>query len=144
MTTANQAREIILGRFITVWDALDPAVPYTFDNEDYEPPNGAGDQSWCALMIRESIGGQETLGPVGARRYRRNGSANLEIFALRNKGSQKADSLVQTFRNNFEGVTLSASGNDVYFTDCQVQEVGIEGAWYRVNAFASFWFEETK
>lgn len=144
MTTPNQARETLLSKFIEVWDALDPAVSYTFDNEDFDPPNGAGVSSWCRFLVREAPGGQETLGPVGGRRYRRNASAVLEIYALRNNGAKRSDELVKEFRDNFEGVTLGSGGNDVYMTDCQVQEIGIEGAWYRVNAFASFWFEETK
>lgn len=144
MTTVNEAREIILTRFISVWSALDPAVPYIFDNEEYDPPGGASGVTWCHLKIHETDGGQATLGGVGARRYDRHGVATLEIRAARNAGTQKADSLVRTFRENFEGVTISSGGSDVYFTDCQVQEIGIEGASWRVNALAAFWFEEAK
>lgn len=133
--TPNQAREAILTAFIAAWGS---ETPFAFDNEDFNPPS---DSSWVRLSVREVESEQETLGPVGARRYRRNGVAELAVHALPDRGAQRSDELVKIFRDSFEGVTL-ASG--VYFTDCQVQEVGIEGAYYRVNALAVFWFSETK
>lgn len=137
--TPNQAREAILTAFIAAWGSPEE-TPFVFDNETYEPENGE-ESSWVALSIREADSAQETLGPVGARRYKREGVAQLSIFALPDRGSQRADELVKLFRDAFEGVTLTGG---VYFTDCQVQEIGIEGVYYRVNALAVFWFSETK
>jgi hypothetical protein len=150
MTTPNQAREAILGRFVTNFvpvafsDVAEPgrAALYSFDNEEKDAGINADPvaQSWCRLAIRESASAQETLGPVGGRRYRRDGAVVLSLYCPASRGTKKSDSMVKTFRDVFEGVSFSG----LAFTDCQVQEIGAEGASWRVDAICSFWFEEVK
>ncbi len=140
MTTMSAARQAILSRCATAWNALSPAVPYFFDNEAGDVPDAPAGESWCRFSVQESDSRQETLGPVGTRRYRRQGVARLEIYCLSDKGMLKRDALVSSFRAAFEGVSFSG----LYFTDCQVQDIGIEGNWWRASALGSFWFEEVK
>ena len=140
MTTPNQAREIIYAAFAAVFGALDPEVPFAFDNEEFTPPDASAGLSWVHLTVKEADSAQETLGPVGGRRYQRTGVVAAQFYVPANGGTARADALVKVFRDTFEGVTLSG----VYFLNCQVVELGIEGASWRVNALASFWFEETK
>lgn len=147
MTTTALARQAILGRFVAVWGASPTwETPYVFDNEAYEPPEeAAASSSWVRLMLVMTPGGQDTLGPAGARGYERNGVAVLEINAQRNKGALRADQLVAKFRASFEGVSFTDSGGGtIHFFDCQENAIGYEGAFYRVNASAQFRFYETK
>ncbi len=150
MTTMNQAREAIIGRFIANYvpvafadvAAENREALYSFDNEQAEAgqavaPPGA---SWCRVTIQETQSGQETLGPVGARRYRRNGVVRMSLYCPADRGTLKNDSMVKPFRDAFEGVSFSG----LYFTDCQVSDLGVEGAAWRVDALAVFWFEERK
>jgi hypothetical protein len=149
MTTASQAREAIIARFIAsyvpvafadVVDLTRRAQLYSFDNEGADAGDAAAGESWCRFVIQEADSRQETLGPVGGRRWRREGVARLALYCPSNKGTLKSDGMVKTFRGVFEGVSFSG----VYFTNCQVSDLGIEGASWRVDALAQFWFEEIK
>lgn len=140
MTTTNEAKEIAYSRFITAWDALSPAVPYVLDNEEFKPPDSSANGSWARFVIRETDSEQETLGPIGGRRFTRVLVGTLELYCLQDKGVQKADQLVKAFRDVFEGVTV----NGCYFNEVQVIERGIEGARHRVDALCKFWCSETK
>jgi hypothetical protein len=141
MTTPNEAREIILARFAEVFDALSPAVPYSLDNEAFTPPAASKTARWVRLTVRETLSQQSTLGPATLRRFDRSGLAAVEIYSPIDAGTQGSDELAEVFRDTFEGVTL---GGEVFFNDCQVVDLGIEGPWWRVNALASFWFEQRK
>jgi hypothetical protein len=149
--TPNEARAVILTRFrdsyIPVAFADVPSgaqreARYSFDNEATDGGDAVApaSQSWCRFSIQEGGSRQETLGGVGSRRYRRDAVARLAIYCPSGQGTVKADAMVKAFRDLFEGVSFSG----VYFTDCQVQELGVEGASWRVDALASFWFEELK
>lgn len=159
MTTPNQAREAIIARFIASYvpvafaDVVDanPTVQdqlrrarYSFDNEAAESANSVSpaNESWCRLTVTEAGSRQETLGASGARRFRREGVARLALYCPPTKGTLKSDAMVKAFRDTFEGVSFSG----LYFTDCQVNDLGItqEGASWRVDALANFWFEEIK
>jgi len=150
MTTASQAREAIIARFIASYvpvafaDVIDlarRAKLYSFDNEGADAGDVvAAGESWCRFTIQEAGSRQETLGPAGGRRFKRDGVARLALYCPSNKGTLKSDGMVKAFRDVFEGVSFSG----VYFTNCQVQDLGIEGASWRVDALASFWHEEIK
>lgn len=139
VNTQNQAKEAIYARFIAAWGS---ETPYVFGNEAYTPPAGAGGAagSWVRLTVREAIAAQNTLGPAGARKFRRRGTILLMVYALADKGEQRADAIVKKFRDTFEGVSFDGVNG---FT-CQVVEHGNEGAWFRVNALQTFDFYETK
>jgi len=140
MTTPNEAKEAIYSRFITEWGS---ETAYVFGNEEFTPPEatGASAASWVRLLVREIPGGgQETLGKKGSRKYERIGQIILMIYALPDRGEQRADELARIFRDAFEGEKFSG----VYCFNCQVIESGNEGLWYRVNAFAEIKFYETK
>lgn len=157
MTTANQAREAIIARFIASYvpvafaDVVDAnpteqerlrRLRYSFDNEGADAGNTVEplEESWCRLTIVETGSAQETLGPIGSRRYKRDGVVKLALACPHRKGTLKSDAMIKAFRDVFEGVSFSG----LYFTDCQVSDLGIEGASWRVDALASFWHEEMK
>lgn len=149
--TPNQARDAILTRFVASYVpvafsdvAAGPArdARYSFDNEQADAADVVrpADQSWCRFAVQETTSTQETLGAVGSRRYRRQGVARLALYCPTNGGTLKSDAMVKAYRDVFEGVSFGG----VYFTDCQVVDLGAEGAVWRVDALASFWFEELK
>jgi hypothetical protein len=149
VTTMSQARQAILNRFIASYVPLAFAdVPvgeernkrFSFDNEGAEPPAGDEAESWCRFSVQETESKQETIGGPGLRRWKREGVARLELYCVPNAGALKRDDMVGKFRQTFEGVNFSG----VVVTECQAVDIGIEGAWWRVSALASFWFEELK
>jgi hypothetical protein len=146
-TTWGQARDVIIAAFDAMATGLDPVLPYVIDNELFnpEPPSTT---SFGRLTLAEGDRQQETLGGPGARRFRTDGLARLDLYCPAERGSAKADLLIQAYRDTFEGVTLNGTGSlagaAVYFTVTDVQRVGNEGNWYRVNCLAQFWISELK
>lgn len=143
MTTPNQAREAVYAQIEAVFSASAEIGPngFAFDNEAFTPPPG---NAWARVAFREALSAQGTLGPVGGRRFDRLATLVVEIHTPNDIGTQTADALVKLVRDNFEGVNVSLGAAVVHFTNCQVQELGIEGAEWRVNALAQCWFEESK
>lgn len=138
MTTLNQAREAIYAAFVADW-SVGPASAYTFDNEKFDPPEGA---PWARLSVRHRGAGQETLGRPGARRFARRGAAFVQVFVPEDTGTADADSLTARARAIFEGVTLA--GTTVRFQDVIVRETGVDGVWYGMMVEAIFEYDETK
>lgn len=136
MTTQTEAREAIYQAFIDGWGA---ASLYTFDNEDYTPPS---DLPWVRLSVRHTNSAQETLGAVGNRNYLRSGNIIVQIFGPQDTGVFETDTLVETVRAIFEGVTLP--GTTVRCYDCIVNETGPSGKWYQTIVRATFDYEETR
>lgn len=137
MTTLNEARERIYQTFATEFVAT--SGRYTFDNTEYDPPEGL---PWARLVVRHSGSNQECLGPVGRRKFERIGSVIVQVFVPLDSGTQEADTVSRAVRLIFEGRTLSPEA--IRFTDCVVQEIGPDGAWYQQNVEAFFTYTETR
>lgn len=136
MTTTNQARERVYSQFLAGWGVLSPV---TFDNEAYTPPSGA---RWVRLVMRHTVGLQETLGAPGLRRFERRGNVIVQCFVPLNAGVAAADELATAARTVFEGKTLGTEA--VHFFGVSTREIGNDGAWYQINVEASFLYHETK
>lgn len=138
MTTQNEARERIYQTFVDEWSAT-PVARVTYDNEAFDPP---ANLSWVRLTVRHTGSAQESLGPVGRRKFERIGSVIVQCFTPLDTGAAGADTLAQAARTIFEGRTLSPEA--IRFTDCVVREIGVDGAWFQANAEAFFTYTETK
>lgn len=138
MTTLPEAKQAILETFVGAWD---PAVAYTFENEDFTPPS---DAPWARLVIRHEDSGQETLGPVGNRKFARLGRVLVQVFTPEDQGTLEADTLAVVVRNAFEGVTLAST--TVRFRAVTTREVGssADDAWFLSIVDAPFEYDETR
>jgi hypothetical protein len=132
--TANQARASIYNRFNTLWG---PLVPYTLDNEKFTPPETG---AWVRLSVRNIDAGQETLGPVGTRKYERKGLINVQVFTETNKGVFEADSLSKLAQDIFEGVRF----DEVIANNSIIKEVGVSDGWYQNLVQIDFFYTEIK
>ena len=138
MTTLAEAKQAILAAFVATWGS---ETPYTFDNEDFKPPKN---DPWVRLVIRHEDSGQETLGPVGNRKFARRGRVLIQVFTDENKGTARSDELVVLARNAFEGVTLA--GTTVRFHAVTTREVGSnqDDKWFQAIVDAPFEYDETR
>ena len=138
MTTLTQAREAIYLAFTTAWGS---ETQFTFDNEDFKPPK---DEPWVRLAVRHENGEQETLGPVGNRKFERTGRVLIQVFAVEDAGTERSDELLTLARNTFEGVTLA--GTTVRFHGVTVREIGStkKDKWFQTLVDAPFTYDETK
>jgi len=135
MTTLNEARDAVYDRFASQWGTTSA---YQLDNQDKKLDEGT--VSWARLAVRQMDSAQNTLGPVGARRFRRSAMAFIQIFVPSNKGTKEGDDLAQTARAVFEGASFS--GLD--FTDGVIRETGPDGKWFQYVVEVKFDYDEIK
>lgn len=129
-----QAREAIYQRFTTLW--LDQ-TEFTLDNEEFKPPSVT---PWVRVIVRNTSSAQETLGPIGNRRYNRKGSIIIQVRVLGNTGTEQSGELADNARNIFEGTSFS----QVNVNDSIVKEIGTDGKWFLTNVESFFFYEEIK
>ena len=135
MTTPLEAARSIYDRFITGWGTT---TDITFENENF---SASKDSDWVRLSVGADVGGQETLGPVGRRQYRRTGIIFIEIFTPEDIGVTRSRQLIQQARNLFEGV----SDPEILFFDGNWRRrPGDESGYYSVVLEIEFTYFETK
>lgn len=136
MTTMAEAREAIYQRFVDEWTG---GEVYTFDNEDFTPPENA---NWARVAVRHLASTQETLGASGGRKFSRLGSVFVQIFTIQDTGTADVDTLSTRAREMFEGRGIT--GTTIRFYDVIVQETGPSGKWYQTTVEAQFEYDETR
>ena len=134
MTTRNELREMVYGLFNAAWHPR----PFCFDNESFVVPVAT---PWARLSVRNISSRQETLGPPGARRFKRMGMVYAQLFVPQNTGTAMLDDHVAIVVGAFEGKTLREGG--VAFRHVVPRETGPDGSWFGVLVEARAEFEET-
>lgn len=131
MTTPNEAAEAIYARLVA---QIGP-IAHTFDNEDFDEPD-----EWVRLTVNTNSRIQETLGPIGARRYFSGGSIFVQCYARTDQGRQATDTLAKTITDIFEGVSFSGvNGNNAI-----ARESPAKGKWLQTIVEIEFTYDETK
>jgi hypothetical protein len=134
MTTLTEAKKAINDRFIADWTGT---TPFTIDNEDFTETEGI---SWARLTVRNTAGGQVSLGKTGNRRYDRLGRIKVSIFVPVETGTSEADTLALQALNLFEGTRF----NGVTVNDAVIKEIGANDTWYQITMTARFEYYEIK
>jgi hypothetical protein len=97
---------------------------------------------WMRAAVKHTSSRQLTMGPVGGRRFLRNGNFIVLIFgqAGNRTGIKLVDTLANLVRKLFEGIP-DLSG--MVFGASNVQEIGFDGrAFFQVNVVTPFWYCE--
>lgn len=136
MTTIAEARETIYEAFVSGSSLTEAEI--VFSNEKFEPPT---DTPWARLTVNHEAGEQDTLGPVGERKFLRRGRVLIQLYDSVDNGVAALDALAHATRNIFEGVTLSGG---LYFISADIRETGSDGEWFQFVVDAPFDYRETK
>ena len=136
MSTVDEARAVVYDRFLANWTQTDLTSAATFENEAFDPP----ETEWVRLTVRNIGSQQDSLGPVGFRKYLRKALVLLQIFTPANTGMQRSGQIAQAFRELYEGVTVDG----VRFYDVVVRESGLDGRWQLTVAESTFDYDETR
>lgn len=131
MTTPNEAAEAIYARL----GAQIGSVAHTFDNEDFDEPD-----EWVRLTVNTNSRVQETLGPIGARKYFSGASIFVQCYTRTDQGRQAADTLAKTITDIFEGVSFSG----VNCNNSITRESPPKGKWLQFVVEIEFTYDETK
>lgn len=149
VTSPDIARDEILTRFKTDWDALTPAVnggtvpPVQYDNVIQDnPPPGEPAPPWARVTVRHTNPGLESFGPIGGtRRRERFGLVTVQIFTKVGPGLLLADLLSKIARDSFEG---KSTPSGVWFRNVRINEIGKSGSSWQTNVVGEFVYDEVK
>ena len=126
----------------TAWNTSTFTDRIKFDNVTSPSSFKDSKTPWCRQTLLHTASEQITLaGATGSRTFRRLGLLNIQIFTLAGTGLNPVPDLVTIMRNAFEGVT---SPNGVRFRAVTVNEIGVDGKWFRVDIVSNFEYDELK
>lgn len=153
MPAFDVARDDMLTAFNDKWVAEAPAVtpngqaPQVFWDGVGEPDSPITTEPWARAQIRHLLGTTRGIGGLAGsrRRTEKRGTVTIQIFVpVILDGSadpvQVAEDLAIVAKSAFEAVVTS---NGVNFRDARINEVGVDGPLYQVNALSDFDYEET-
>lgn len=135
MTTLNDAREAVYGRFLANFTEVSSDA-IAFDNEELEQPS----DEWVRLTIRTVNRQQDTLGAEGNRSFKSDASAFVQCFVRSNTGTQRADVIARDAAEALEGASFSG----VSTLAAIPREQGVTGMWFMMLVEVPFSFYETK
>ena len=134
--TENEAKQIVLGRFIDNWTGTDLAEVAIPNGGAFTPPT---DAPWIRLTILETVSRQHTMGKAGSRQFERSDLLIAQVFTPKGTGTKVSDALIQELRDIFEG----AEDQGVIFYDTQ-QLQGADANYYQINLNVKFKYHETR
>lgn len=139
MTTSSQARQEVYETLKTVWESTYAGMPIVFANESFD---SKGVAEYISVEVRQTGGGQDTLGAVGNRRFERRGLVFVQLYAAVNRGLARLDELSKTVLDTLEGKTLPV--NNVFLYSGVFRELPPEGAWIRGSVTVQITYDEIK
>jgi hypothetical protein len=134
MTSIDEAREAIYQRWNTEWASR---TPWTFQNEKFTEPESS---TWVRISVQNVPAPTATLGGKNARRVRRFGKINIQIFAPKEGGMAQSGTHAQFALDIFEGEQFDG-------VDCNygvINELPEEDKWQPTLVEIDFDYEETK
>lgn len=133
--SVGDARNHIYTRFIAQWA---DRTPFQLDNEKFEIPSTG---PWVRLVVRNTLGEQDTLGRAGNRKFLRNGLIAAQVFTEASTGTAQGDTLAEAVRDIFEGESFNGIlANNGTITELDQQD----GRWYQHNVSVAFFVEQIK
>lgn len=148
--TYEEARDYILEKFKTAWDANSPAVnggdiPYV-EYQNVHPgqaPLSKGNKAWARITVRHAFSNQRSFGGIGQRIFTRAGRVMVQIFVPAGKqGLVLADRLGKVATDAFEGDETAAGS--IWFRNVTYSEIGIDNNWFQVNVGLDFEYDTLK
>lgn len=139
--TPEQAVDAIYGRLKEEWALHQESAPVPIVWDDMPAPEQAKATPWVRAKASHASGGQLTFGEAGSRRFGREGTVMVQVFApATGFGVTTAGRLAKIALDAFEG----KSAGEVWFRNARLRDLPAEGPWARVNVLADFAYDEVK
>lgn len=141
--TREEARDQLMAILATAVASIDASIrPVILDQDtDAEPPQEEG-SSWVRSSMTHLGGGQGSLANhAGVKRWDRSGLLIFQVFTPFGDGLKRSDVISSTIQGAYEGVTTAGGA---WFRSPRSEEIGKSGAWFQVNVFVEFEYEEIK
>jgi hypothetical protein len=132
--TPDELRKAVYDRFYANWSSTSYVH---YEGHPFTEP--APDIEWARLSVRNTGGGQSTLGAVGDRKYERDFSIFVQVFVPVTGGMKAGAVYAQTARAIFEGVRLD---DEAYLNDGLINELpvrdGDKSRQFNVEVFGKY------
>ena len=148
MTGPDQAWDEILATFKAAWDAGadTTGIPVVYQNDGQQPPDAleagqAGSAApWARASLFHATGGTSSLtGGLGTHQETTEGFLQCEIYVPLAEGLRQALKIAKIVKNAFRGQSTAGGAT---FRNVRHQEVGRDGAWFRVDVLVDFEYDE--
>lgn len=125
----NNAIVASLPGVIVHWEGVEGVIPQN--------------SKWLRVSLRHVTGRQASLaGENGVRRWNRTGFVSVQCFApLASGGVKAATEMACVVRDALQG---KATESCVWFRNPRINEVGVDGDWFNVNATIDFDYDELR
>jgi hypothetical protein len=127
----------IVARFESQWSALQPEIPFTYDNQGEADFITRG-SPWVRVTVLPGTRTQVAMGSV--RRWRSLGIVTVQIFTPAGSGTGLATRLADTVRDIFEGSTISG----IIFRATSLTRVEVDASWMQHNADTPYQADELR
>lgn len=134
-STYSELRDAIQDLVLPVWNTATSSAPLHYDNLDGPRAEGT---TWGRLTIRQSGATRASLG--NNARFRRFGTAYVQIFVPRDTGMEVADAIAEAIVEAFED---AGQVGNVWFRDVAMREIGLDkdSAFQQLNVEAPYTFD---
>lgn len=136
MSNIKEARKAITSTFLNSWGST---TSVALENLPFQQPESS---PWVRFIMQHNFGENAALGTngLGAGFFRRFGLIFVQVFTVRDTGTNQNDELCQKVLDIFEGKHI----NDIWFSKCRVKDTGTDGKFYQQNAIIEFQYDQIK
>lgn len=137
--TEAQAIRLISNTFRDAWPAASGNLPLALDNEAMPSAD-----SYATLSVKHTTSQQMTMGPVGSRRFRRDGHIYVKLWGPVDAGRAGLSALVGAVRIILEAVSLVVGSDALTTQAAYTRELGADGKWWMCVVQIPFWYVEQR
>lgn len=141
MTTQAEARDAVALTINTAWLAsgVTSSFALQWDDVKSDPPGHDANGlplTYARVMIRTLSSTQETLGGPGNRKHMNEGLVRVQVFTPFGDGHALADAIAEVLKASMRNVRVG----DLWFFDVVPLEGGQDGAYFRTDVQAGFFY----
>jgi hypothetical protein len=136
--TPKAAKNAIVQRYL---DEFEGDFPIALPNQPFSPPVPGAGVVWVSLDVRLATGGQDSLGPIGGRRFLSGGVVLAQVSTTSGDATNLNDDTAKAALDLLDGVRLAGG---LWTYGGRIVTAGTNGEWYQQNVIVNLQFEETR
>lgn len=131
----QEAIDSINAVFHAAWN---PAYPVKWEDLPGDVP--VTETPWAKVLVQHTSGQLSSLGGGKVlRKWRRDGVIVVQVFAPAGQGKTLAVSLGQVVVDAYQN-----ANTEIHYRNVQLVESGTDGAFYRVDIYANFEYDDVR
>ncbi len=133
-TSENEAKDTMLGVFLTAWNAQMTVPPVIYDGVATDSPPDSG--QWVKVFVNHLVGQQAA---IGSRRQSRGGLLRFQLYDDANDGAVALYDAARLIMTAYE--TSRPEPDTVGFKNIRMRDMPQDGNFGRVDVIAEFYYD---